>query len=541
MFLDRGHTPVGDTTHLPPPLLMEGVGNSQFSVTTRSSKAQAYFNQGVSLVHGYWYYEAWRAFKEAVRLDSSCAMAYWGIYQSRTGNNKNKNEKKKVLRRAKALAARASERERYYIGAIAILDSLGGRKGRLGFIQKMGKLIDRYPDDVEAKLFLVRFLMKNRKYDADSGGEAPSRKEILRVLLDSHSDHPAVHHYWIHTVESKDPKAGVASAEKLPQLCPNAGHLMHMPGHIYYRLGKFEMARQAFVAAYKVDSTYMAQQKIPPERTWNYIHNLNYLVANCAEDGRYKEGLLWAHLLQQVPLNIQRPITFYQGRLPLVRLQIRYGFWEGAFESLSELIENDTLAITFARDYSLGLRAFVSGMAAVEKGEFDQAIKEGEILDGLNRTIASQPKVSKDMFYSKKRRSFLSAISLDLQGNIHSLAGEHEQAFAVLKKAIKKKKTLGYSEPPLYARPVLESLGRAHIRAGNLGKAREAYARVMQERPTSGHALLGIARSHGIGGRQLAAAAYRDFLESWPNADDDLPQVLEAKKWMKLHGVGKVQ
>ena len=541
LFSGRDKTPVRDVALLPPPVLMDGIGNSRFPVTTRSREAQAYFNQGVSLVHGYWYFEAWRAFKEAARLDSSCAMAYWGIYQSRTGNNKNRKEKRSALRKAKALASGAGERERYYIAAIALLDSLGGKEGRLAFMEKMGTLIERYPEDVEAKLFLVRFLMKNRKLDADSGGEGPSRKEILRNLLVSHPDHPAAHHYWIHTVESRNPQTGLASAEKLPELCPNAGHLMHMPGHIYYRLGNYDKARQSFVASFKVDSTYMAQQNIPPARTWNYVHNLNYLVANCAENGRYKEGLKWARILQQVPLNLQRPITFYQGRLPLVRLQIRYGFWGSAFESLSEFIENDTLATTFARDYCLGLRAYVGGMAAVENGRLDDAINSSKMLEELNRQIAKRKKASRDKFFSKKRRNFLSAIFLDLQGNIHSIAGEHEQGFEILEEAVEKKKTLGYSEPPLYSRPVLESLGTAHLRAGDFENAREAYARVMKERPGSGHALLGIARSHALGGQEVqAAAAYRDFLESWADADDDLPQVQEAREWMRTHGAGKV-
>ena len=539
VFSGREIAPVRDMTLLPPPVLMDGIGNSRFPVTTRSREAQAYFNQGVSLVHGYWYFEAWRAFREAARLDSSCAMAYWGIYQSRTGNNKNRKEKSSALKRAKALASNAGERERYYIGAIALLDSLGGREGRLAFIDKMGTLIERYPEDVEAKLFLVRFLMKNRKLDADSGGEAPSRKEILRNLLVSHPDHPAVHHYWIHTVEFKNPQAGLESAEKLPELCPNAGHLMHMPGHIYYRMGNYDKARRSFVASFKVDSTYMAQQNIPPARTWNYLHNLNYLVANCAENGRYREGLQWARVLQQVPLNLQRPITFFQGRLPLVRLQIRYGFWESAFESLSELVENDTLATTFASDYCLGLRAYVSGMAAVEKGRLDEAISRSEKLEELNREIAARKKAARGKFYSKRRKNFLSAISLDLQGNIHSIAGEHEQGFEVLEEAIEKKKTLGYSEPPLYSRPVLESLGSAHLRAGDFETARAAYARVMQERPGSGHALLGIARSHAFGGQEVeAGAAYEDFLESWVHADDDLPQVQEAREWLRTHGTG---
>ena len=116
----------------------------------------------------------------------------------------------------------------------------------------------------------------------------------------------------------------------LEKLVWAAGHLVHMPGHVYYRLGEYGKARRSFIASMRVDSTYMADQQVPVSRVWNYVHNLNYLLANCAEEGRYREGLEWARRLEEVPLVPRRPFFFYQGRMALPRLHMRFGSWSRA-------------------------------------------------------------------------------------------------------------------------------------------------------------------------------------------------------------------
>ena len=526
-----------DISSLPPPPLMEGIGNSRLEITTHSEVVRAYFNQGLNLLHGFWYFEAWRAFGEAARLDSSCAMAYWGIYQSLRGNNSNYRAKKRALGKAKALGAGASEHEQYYIRAIALLDSLG-RKGHPAYLREMEGLIERYPDDVEARLFLVRFAMHHLGFYAGPRAGYPNRWEILRELLSSHPDHVGVHHYWVHAVEfGEHPETGLQSAQRLSRMAPNVGHIVHMPGHIYYRMGEYDKARQSFIASAQVDSAYMVDQRIPVNRTWNYVHNLNYLLANYAEDGRYQEGLEWARRLQQAPLDPKRSLFFYQGRMAPVHLQMRYGFWEEAAQSLEELAQNDTLSTAFVVDYISGLLAYAKGMAAVQKGQVDEAGRQAKALDELGWQLKMQEREGRDIYYSRKRAGTLIVAALDLKGTVYSLQGRHEEALELLQEGAEEEKKLGYSEPPRYPRPVLESLGEAHLRTGNWEGAREAFAAVLKKRPNSGHALLGAARSYALAGKEATAAeAYRVFLQSWRHADGDLPQVQQAREWLKAHG-----
>ena len=518
---------------LPPPLLMEGLGSSRMAITTRSPAAQAFFDQGLNLLHGFWYFEAWRAFKHASRLDSSCAMAYWGLYHSFRANNRNPREKKAALNRAKSLAKGASDREQYYIRAVSHLDSLG-REGHQSFIREMLEIGRLYPDDIESKLFLVRFVMHYLGFYSGPRDGYPNREAILQQLLQTHPDHSAVHHYWIHAVEFTDrPERALESAARLENLAPSVGHIVHMPGHIYYRVGDYERARVSFLAAAAADSAYMVEQGIPVTRTWNYVHNLNYLLANYGEDGRYREGLAWARQLQTIPLDPKRSLYFYQGRMAPVRLQLRYGRWADAARTLEEIVANDTLQDSFAERYAAGLLTYAKGMAAVAAGDTDGARGHSAALDELEWELTSQSGPPSKRFFSRKRARALGLAALDLRGNLRSLEGNHEEAIELLQRGAEREANLGYSEPPRYARPLLESLAEAYLRAGETSGARSALERSLKKRPQNGHALVGIARTYAAGGDTTeATAAYREFLEIWQAADADLEQIREARAWI---------
>ncbi len=518
------------------PPLMEGVGQSTLAISTHSERAQLYFNQGLSLLHGFWYYEAMLAFAEAARLDSSSAMAHWGIYYSITANNKvgHRRKKRQALQRAKALMTTASAHEQSYIRASTLLDSLPYRRGGPAYVRQMQALIDQYPDDAEAKLILFRFLVRNRNLDLPPDLAKPRLQELLRDLLDSHPEHPGAHHYWIHLVEGGPHlQEALPSAKKLPSLTPNAGHLMHMPGHVYYRLGMYERARQAFIAAMKVDSSYMARRRVPVTRTWNYVHNLSYLLANCAEDGRYREGLQWAERLAKVPLHARRPLFFYQGRMALPRLHMRYGRWQQAVRELAKITANDTLAQTFAQDYANCALAYAKGMAAVAEGRLTAAAVQAEAIEEFQWKFTFSTGETRDVFYSRRRVNAISLWALDLKGHIHSARDESASAVDLLQQATEQQQRLGYPDPPKSARLAWESLGAAQLRAQHWQAARQAFAKALEIRPHNGHALWGVARSYELSGQTAAAVeAYRDFLRHWNNADEELPQMRHARAWL---------
>jgi tetratricopeptide (TPR) repeat protein len=277
--------------NLPPAQFLEGIGTSAFKITTQSEQAQKYFAQGVALLHDFWDFEAYRSFKEAIRLDSSAVMPYWGLYSAigATEGPDFENDKKLAVRKLKALKDSTNEHEKLYAEAILLRDA-PGENSRKQYQQKLEIIVHKYPEDVDAKLFLA--LSKMSGYDVDLNpreGQIYS-EYLLRDVLKSDPDNAGAHHYWIHLMENCCPEEAIKSSERMRQLTPGAAHMVHMPGHVYYKLGQYQKAHEAFLEAVAVDSVYMKKQGIPEVDTWNYIHNINYLLSNSAENGHYKTG-----------------------------------------------------------------------------------------------------------------------------------------------------------------------------------------------------------------------------------------------------------
>jgi tetratricopeptide (TPR) repeat protein len=372
--------------------------------------------------------------------------------------------------------------------------------------------------------------------------------------LTSDPDNAAANHYWIHTVEgSSHPEAALHSADMLGRLAPNSGHMVHMPGHIYYRTGHYEKARQSFLDSTHVDEAYMAAQKITSEEDWNYGHNLSYLVAACAEAGRYKEGLQWAKKLEGLHSGLllggnNVSYALYVGS-SLTRLHIRFGDWQAAASDRVEFGVDPGSATRSTKDYQEGLSYYAKGMSALNKGDMAEAHKQAEALDALLWRLESEKPKPKAEGTDKKDDDdneaqddpdgvlkVLGTASLDLRGNIESVAGQHEQAIKLLKLAEDKEKDLGYREPPSYSRPESESLGYACLRAHEWQNARDAFNQELRERPKTGFALYGIAQSYALAGQvKEAHDAYKRFLEGWAHADGELPQVQQAKAWLTSH------
>jgi tetratricopeptide (TPR) repeat protein len=274
-----------------------------------------------------------------------------------------------------------------------------------------------------------------------------------------------------------------------------------MPGHIHYLVGDYDRARTSFVAAYAVDSTYMAESGTSADNNWNYVHNLSYLVANSAEEGRYQDALDWAGKLEEVALSERRNIIFYQGRMARARLHIRFGVWERAAEALGQLAANDTLRSNFAGTYIRGLIAYAEGMHALQHDDIATAETHRETLSGINWSFA-----------------------------FGFCRGEHDLALIEWDNAKEAAKKLPYEEPPEFARPLYESLGQIHLSAGKWQEARDAYLQALKTRPNSGLGLMGLGHAYELGGeKQQAKQTYEQALTAWQNADTDLPQLAEIR------------
>lgn len=534
-------------SHLPPPPLMTGIGNASMKITTASPEAQAFFNQGLRLLHGFWFFEAYRAFQEAARRDPSAAMPYWGMAEALM-NFEMDDQAKEAIEKAESLMGRAGEHERYYIRAMADLVERPGDEGRNAHLIELRALVNKYPEDLNAQAFLALFEMSGYGPDGRPNPGQTAAQRLLRHILASHPDDVAANHYWIHAVEDGPrPQEGLKCAELLAQLAPNSGHLVHMAGHVYYRLGDYEKARQAFLRSMRVDEAYLAREHLSPEDDVNYQHNLSYLVATCAEEGRYQEALKWAKRLDDLPAPPDYASSALHYAIPvgstLLRLHLRFADWRAAAADPIDFGVDPTSVGPPAREYEEGWHIYAAGMAALAKGsgkaDVDQAGKQSEALQALLGRLSEQQSAEppSSAFWVGGAIRLLELASIELQGNLESIQGRNAEAFRLLKEAAEKQKALGYTEPPYYARPVEETLGGALLRAHAWVLARQAFDQEIQTRPHSGFALFGIAQSYELEGRaQEATHAYTVFLEAWRDADRDLRPVQKAESWVAAHG-----
>ena len=425
-------------------------------------------------------------------------------------------------------------REQRYLRATVLLDSLG----RKAYIEEMQNLIIVYPEDIEAKIFLIRFLMRGYYPGHPRAGE-PDPLALIKPLLKSHPNHLGVHHYYIHIEErGDDPAAAYESAERVAGLAPANAHIVHMPGHVRYLTGDYAGARSSFVEAFAVDSTYMNDSGTPAYNNWNYVHNLSYLVANCAEDGRYMEGLRWARKLEQVALTTRRTIIYYQGRMARVRLHIRHGEWNLAAVAAAELAANDTLSGNFGGLFAKGMLAYARGKQAIAAGTAAAAERQRQRLGNVAwMYVAGAPPTRGDRYYARRRVDYLEILAAELQAQIHSLRSEHKAAEAQIDGAVSSAARLPYEEPPEFARSLHETRGEVALRAGDWRRARDAFEKALAKRPRSGHMLLGLASAYAMGNETDAAAlAYEGALESWRFADPDLPLLGRARAGLAALG-----
>src|SRR5271166_4091447 len=487
-----------------PPLMIAGVGSSHLTITTSSPEAQRWFDQGLSLLHCFWDFEALRAFREAARLDPACAMCQWGIHRAMEFGGSSEDELNPVVGKMKELAPKASDREQRYIRSIA---ESAGEKG------------DPRPGELYAMA-------------------------MLRDILRNHPDNAAANHYWIHAVEgSEHPEWALESAERLGNLTPGSGHMVHMPGHIFYRTGNYEQARKCFLDAIQVDEAYLRAQKLQPRDDWNYSHNLSYLIANSAEEGRAKEAGDYAAKLEPLahdPAASDNPgfyVVQIGGTKP--RLAIRFGQWREAIDHPVDFgIPEDKLPLA-AKAIRDGMVIYARAMLALDHEDLDGGARASDQLDALlwrlmrDRTDQAD-KTDKNLerlnHTAERVEKILSVASKELAGNVASHRGNYDRAKVLLKQAVEAEKNLGYSEPPMYSRPALESLGYAAIRAGKWDQARDAFRQVLAARPKSGFGYYGIALAYEKEGNRTAASqAYAEFLDAWKYADEELEMVRAAR------------
>jgi tetratricopeptide (TPR) repeat protein len=550
---------------LPVPVRMAGIGNSHITISS-TPEAQLWFDQGLNLLHDFWDYESARAFEQAVRVDPNCAMCYWGLHQALIFRHSGATAYSgAALDNAVRLRGQADEMGKLYIdAAVAASDARKASDAGTSSPAIDGKetsifreLVKKYPIDTQANIYLAISLQNG--YD-DAGEPKNGTKETISILTEVLKKIPndsAANHYWIHALEpGNHPEQALASAALLASLAPTSGHMVHMPGHIYYRVGDYAHAEHWFAASTAADESYMRDQHVAVDDDWNYVHNLMYGIANLMEEGKLAQATTLSAKLTgargqfRETLYIQSPRDGISRIDPLLPVAIRTGDWSEVIKLTAASKPDAKLEnLTFLAGQ---LTQFATGMQAVNTGDLAAAQMASTALDAelfhLSQRIKDAPKksgkddpkapvlatVMPDALPAPMLAS-LSIVSLELRASILAAQKKLPAAKELFEQAAREEKALGYREPPTYIRPVGETEGFALLAAGDPAGAHQAYVAALAERPNSGFSLYGMARSsEAAHDTAKATAEYQRFSDAWKDADPAAPEMMHAREFIAM-------
>ncbi len=509
--------------------LFEGLGTVHHAITTDSDIAQQYFDQGLALTYGFNHAEAARAYREAVRQDPDCAMCFWGVAFA-LGPNINAAmddeavpEAYSAIQTALELADNASDRERAYIQALSYRYSNEVPEDRLpldtSFAEEMGKVVQQYPDDLDAAVFYAEALMDTTpwNYWDEEGQPREATRQVLETLesvMSRDPFHPGANHLYIHAVEAVHPEWAESAADRLGNLVPGSGHLVHMPSHIYINIGRYRDAATANEAAIAADDRYVTQCHAQGIYPLAYMpHNEHFLWASAAMSGQSELSIQVARDLASGLNQEMMPelgaIQHYSA-IPYYALQ-RFGRYD---EILSEPAPESGLG------YPTGVWHYVRGMAYAAKGQFDEAEQELEQL----QAIAADPAIEEVTIWDLNSTARLLEIASDvLQGEIAWRQGDVDGAIASLDAAIAIEDQLIYDEPEDWNQPVRQLLGAVLLQADRPQDAEATYRQDLIDHERNGWSLFGLAQSLEAQGRDAEAALVRErFNEAWQDADVQL-------------------
>jgi tetratricopeptide (TPR) repeat protein len=544
---------------LPVPVKMTGIGNSHLAITA-TPEAQLWFDQGLNLLHDFWDYESAKAFEQAVRVDPNCAMCYWGLYGAlmfRTNTPTAYSEQ--ALASAVRLKGRARKNEQLYIdAAIAGNDAIkaagDGNGDNPKEIAIWRQLVKKSPSDLQAKIFLAGSLRDGYDETGEPKKGSKEGNEILQEVLKTAPNDSAANHYWIHAMEpSSHPELALQSATLLASLAPASGHMVHMPGHIFYRVGDYAQAEHWFAASTAVDEQYMQTQHVDVDDDWNYVHNLTYGIANLMEEGKLQQATTLSEKLPGARGQLSQTLYIGSprdgfGRLdPKLPVALRTGDWAGILKMLEGAEPDDKLEnLNFLAGE---LREFALGMQALQLNHLKEAQDASLKLDAdlwrMSQKVKDAPKKKKEPATGPVMvtlmpdampgplLSSLSIMSLELRASILTQQNQLPKAKALFDEAAQQEKNLGYREPPVYIRPVGETEGLALLRAKDYAGAHQAYAAALLERPNSGFPLYGMGLSSELAGDSTAARAeYAKFIDAWKSSDPGISEMAHAQEYL---------
>jgi len=513
-----------------PAVLMSGLGDLQHPVSTKNAEAQQFFDQGLRLIYAFNHDEAARSFARAAELDPKLAMAYWGIAEA-LGPNYNDpasddrfRQAHQAIQTAADLSPNATPSEKAYIGAMALRFptdiNTDRRKAAEAYHDAMRKLVKQYPDDLDAATLFAESGMNLHPWGLwhPDGTPEAGTEEIqltLESVLKRDPNHMGAVHYYIHTVEaSPNPERALAGANKLASLAPAAGHIVHMPAHVYIRTGDYEAAIKTNEEAAAVDQTYINSsgvQGIYP--LMYYSHNLHFVAACASMNGDYPEAKKYAdRLAAHVGPHVQEmpPIEGFM-TVPMA-VDVRFHRWNEILQAR----EPDP-----AMKISTVFWHFSRGMALAGTGRIAEAEAELKIVSVAE---ASTPPDVVFAMPANNRAKDIMKIAMDVLGaKIAIVRKDYAGAIAKLAEAVTLQDSLKYGEPPDWFFPVRESLGAALFMNGDAVGAENIFRADLNRNPRNPRSLFGLVEALRAQGKDYNAGfVQKQFEASWKGGTGSL-------------------
>ena len=512
--------------------LYDDLGDHHYAISASEPAVQAYFDQGLRLYYAFNHAEAIRAFREAQRLDPDCAMCWWGEALA-WGPNINLPMDApsavaayEALGRARTAAPRgASERERALIAALATRYAPEAPADRAhldrAYAEAMESVADRYPNDPEIAVLYGESLMDLRPWDywTAEGRPQPGIDRALagfEGVLAANEDHPGACHFFIHAVEKVAPERAVPCAERLAALMPGAGHIVHMPGHIYIRVGRYLEAVEANENAVHADETYIRDQQpgMGMYTAGYYPHNYDFMAFAALMIGRSDDAIRAAdRVAALIPSELfgEPGMSFLEhwSTRPL-QVRVRFGRW-------SEVLA--TPPPPSGRPHASGLWHYALGRARAATGDVPAAREHLREL----RALAQSPALDGVRLEFNTSVDLLNLAASVLSGWVDAAEGRYEPAIAALMEAVRREDALLYGEPPEWTIPVRHDLGAVLLLGARPTEAERVFRESLEQFPENGWSLNGLAlalrEQRRTSEAEEVAARFRTV---WATADVDI-------------------
>ena len=511
--------------------LFKGMGDLHHVITTDSQEAQRYFDQGLVLAYGFNHAEAARSFREAIKLDSDCAMCYWGLAYV-LGPNINAAmednaipESYQAIEKALKFAENSTPVEQAYINALAerYKDKAVEDRSFLdrNYANAMRKVVKNYPDDLDAATIFAEALMDTMPWDywTEKQQPKPETQEVLTTLesvLQRKPNHIQANHLYIHAVEAAHPEKAIAAADRLGTLVPGSGHLVHMPSHIYIRVGRYHDAVDANKKAIAVDQDYLTQCHAQGIYPLAYVpHNHHFLWFAATLEGNSKLATQAGNNIAEMidPEMMEEPgmgtLQHYYS-VPLFTMT-RFSQWDNILATPQPKPE---------LKYPTAVWHYARGLAYTAKGELLAAEQELQSLT----LLANDPELATVTIWDiNTTQDILKIAQKVLAGELSAKQGNYDKAIAFLRKAVKLEDNLNYDEPADWSIPTRQYLGAILLDANHPIEAEQAYREDLAIYPNNGWSLWGLVQSLKLQGKESEAKnVEQQFNSAWKYADTDL-------------------